>query len=209
VFVVFAKSLVIGYSGAVMPGSLLAYVVDKSMRKGAMAGILATVGHALLELALVLALIFGAGKIISSDPVQIVTGVAGGLFLCWMSYSMIRDSTKDELVIKGATGGDDRDNPMVRGAVLSGTNPYFLLWWTVVGIGLISEAYALFGILGAILFYIGHITADLTWYGLVSFIVSKTRRFMNMKRYRVFAGVLGIAVLGLGISFIVRALLMI
>jgi threonine/homoserine/homoserine lactone efflux protein len=209
VFVVFAKSLVIGYSGAVMPGSLLAYVVDKSMRKGAMAGILATVGHALLELALVLALIFGAGKIISSDPVQIVTGVAGGLFLCWMSYSMIRGSTKDELVIKGATGGDDRDNPMVRGAVLSGTNPYFLLWWTVVGIGLISEAYALFGILGAILFYIGHITADFTWYGLVSFIVSKTRRFMNMKRYRVFAGVLGIAVLGLGISFIVRALLMI
>ncbi len=204
---IFAKSLVIGYSGAVMPGSLFAYVVDRSMRKGANSGFLAASGHALLELAVVAALIFGAGEFIASDAVQITTGFAGGLFLCWMSYTMISDSLGNRLAVDTKNENLKRDNPVVKGAVLSGANPYFLLWWAVVGIGLISEAYVLFGVLGAMIFYIGHITADFTWYMFVSVAVSKTRRFMNEKRHRIFAGILGVAVLGLGISFIVRAVL--
>ena len=40
---IFFKSMLIGYSGAIMPGSLLTYVVEKSIKTGAKAGILAPV----------------------------------------------------------------------------------------------------------------------------------------------------------------------
>lgn len=46
----FLKSLIIGYSGAVMPGSIFTYTVDKSLRNGAMSGLLVSLGHAFLEL---------------------------------------------------------------------------------------------------------------------------------------------------------------
>jgi len=206
---IFAKSLLIGYSGAVMPGSLLAYVIDRSIRKGGNSGVLATVGHALLELAVVIALILGADVLLTSNVAQIVIGIAGGTFLCWMAYAMIRDALKNRLIIESATVSLKKDNPIFKGAVLSGSNPYFLIWWAIIGLSLIIEAYAAFGIIGVLVFYVGHILADFTWYMLVSYGVSKTRRFINPKVHRIITGVLGAAVLVLGFSFIIRAIILI
>lgn len=206
---IFVKSLIVGYSGAVMPGSLLAYVVDRSIKKGADSGFLATMGHAILELLVVIALIFGAGVILTSNAAQIAIGIAGGGFLCWMAWTMIRDAVKNRLEIEVSKSDATKDNPIVKGFVLSGTNPYFLIWWAVIGLGMIVEAYALFGIWGALIFYIGHILADFTWYMLVSFSISKTRKLINPKVHRIIAGVLGLAVLVLGVNFIIRAFLLI
>ena len=206
---IFAKSLIIGYSGAIMPGSLLAYVVDRSIRKGANSGFLAVIGHAILELVVVIALIFGAGVILTSDVAQISIGITGGAFLCWMAWTMLRDALKDRLSIDLEVNTSKKDRPIIKGAVLSGTNPYFLIWWAIIGLGLIVEAYAVFGILGAVIFYIGHILADFTWYMLVSYSISKTRKFINPKVHRIIAGSLGVAVFGLGISFVIRAVLLI
>ncbi len=206
---IFAKSLLVGYSGAVMPGSLLAYVIDRSIRKGGNSGVLAAIGHALLELAVVIALILGADVLLTSNAAQIIIGIAGGTFLCWMAFTMIRDALKNKLIMETAAVTSKKDNPILKGAVLSGSNPYFLIWWAIIGLSLIVEAYAAFGIIGVLVFYIGHILADFTWYMLVSFGVSKTRKFIDPKVHRIITGVLGTVVLVLGFSFIVRALILI
>lgn len=57
---IFIKSLLIGYSGAIMPGSMLTYTIDKSMRHGAKSGLLVSLGHSLIELFLVMFLFMGA-----------------------------------------------------------------------------------------------------------------------------------------------------
>lgn len=206
---IFAKSLIIGYSGAVMPGSLLAYVIDRSIKKGADTGFLATLGHVLLELVVVIALIMGAGTLLASDVAQIVIGIAGGAVLLWMAWTMLRDAIKNRIIMETGVEKSGKDNPVLKGAVLSGTNPYFLIWWAVIGLGLIIEAYAAFGIWGALVFYIGHILADFTWYVFVSFGISKTRKLINNRTHRIIVGSLGIAIFGFGISFIVRAALLI
>ena len=46
---IFLQSLLIGYSGAMMPGSLLTYTLDKSIKSGPKAGLIISIGHALLE----------------------------------------------------------------------------------------------------------------------------------------------------------------
>ncbi len=206
---IFAKSLLVGYSGAVMPGSLLAYVIDRSIRKGGNSGGLATIGHALLELAVVIALILGADVLLTSNVAQIIIGIAGGTFLCWMAFTMIRDALKDKLIMETTAVTSKKDNPILKGAVLSGSNPYFLIWWAIIGLSLIIEAYVAFGIIGVLVFYIGHILADFTWYMLVSYGVSKTRKFIDPKVHRIITGVLGTVVLVLGFSFIIRAIILI
>lgn len=206
---IFFKSLLIGYSGSVMPGSLLAYVIDRSLKKGADSGFLATLGHALLELSVVIALVLGAGVILTSKVAQMTIGIAGGFFLCWMAYGMFRDAVKDRLRIKQTQAEGKGDNPIIKGAVLSGSNPYFLIWWAIIGLGLITEAYIAFGIIGVIIFYFGHILADFTWYMLVSYSISRTRKFIKPAVHRIITAALGIMVLGFGLSFIIRAFMLI
>jgi threonine/homoserine/homoserine lactone efflux protein len=78
---IFLKSLIIGYSGALMPGSLLTYTIDKSIRNGAKAGLIISIGHALLELILVLLLLFGFGRYLGTELAKTIIGIAGGLVL--------------------------------------------------------------------------------------------------------------------------------
>ncbi len=47
----FLQSLLIGYSGAVMPGPLLTYNINQSMRVGVRSDLILVAGFTLLELA--------------------------------------------------------------------------------------------------------------------------------------------------------------
>lgn len=59
---IFAVALATGFSGAVVPGSLLAVVVTESVRVGWLAGPLMMIGHGALELIAVILLITGLIK---------------------------------------------------------------------------------------------------------------------------------------------------
>ena len=58
--IIFLTSLAIGFSGAVSPGPLLTYTITESLKKGFIAGPLISVGHALIELVLVI--VFALGR---------------------------------------------------------------------------------------------------------------------------------------------------
>ena len=90
-------------------------------------------------------------------------------------------------------------------AIICATNPYFSLWWAVVGLGLIMKAYNIFGFMGVVLFYAGHIIADFSWYLFISWLVGKTRAFISLKVYKVLIISLGVCLLGFGVGFIINA----
>jgi len=64
-----------------MPGSLLTYTIDRSMKSGPKAGLFVSIGHALLELVLVILLFAGLGKYLEAPAAQAVIGIIGGVVL--------------------------------------------------------------------------------------------------------------------------------
>lgn len=204
---IFLQSMLIGYSGALMPGSLLTYTIDKSIKSGAKSGLLIILGHSLLELLLVILIFTGAGSLLGTQAAQTVIGLLGGLVLIYLGITMIRDVVLNKITVNFETGRkSSRRGMVIAGALISAANPYFILWWTIVGLGLILSAYKAFGITGIVLFYIGHMLADMSWYCLVSFLVSRTRKFIKAGVYRMVIVILGICLLGFGAGFIINSI---
>ena len=56
---IFLTAMVIGFSGAMMPGSLLTYTIRQSLSVGPSAGFLITAGHAFLEIILIFLIFLG------------------------------------------------------------------------------------------------------------------------------------------------------
>ncbi len=205
---VFIQSLLIGYSGAVMPGSLLTFTIDRSLKYGAGPAMLVPLGHVGVEALLVVAIFFGFGRYLSSAAAQIAIGLLGGLLLIYLGGSMIIEGLGGtvKLEVNQDSKNPGRGGLLIAGALLSVSNPYFIIWWAVVGLGLIMSAYQLLGMGGIILFYLGHAVADLTWYGFVSILVSKTRALFTQKAYSALVIVLGALLVIFGGGFLLNAL---
>ena len=96
---VFLQSLLVGYSGAMMPGSLLTYTINKSIKSGVKAGLLISLGHCILELILVILIFIGVGKYLQTSLAQLVIGIIGGIVLIFFGINMLRDSVLNRLNI--------------------------------------------------------------------------------------------------------------
>lgn len=178
---IFISSFLIALSGALMPGPLLTVTVSESSRRGITTGPLMIVGHGILELLLVLALLSGLAPILLRDDVFIVISLAGGAILLWMAYSMIKELPGLHLDLD--SGEVKKRNLITTGIVLSVANPYWLIWWASIGLGYIVYS-AKFGVLGVTAFFLGHILADLSWYAIISYGVVKGKHLFSDRGYR-------------------------
>lgn len=178
---IFGSSFILGFSGAMMPGPLLTATIGESTRRGPWAGPLLILGHGLLELALVSALLIGLAPLLAREEVFIGIAIGGSVFLSIMAWSMVRSLPNLSLNLEGEQLSGK--HPILIGALLSLANPYWTLWWATVGMGYILSCRE-FGYLGVAVFFIGHILADLVWYGAVSLAVSRGKRFLSDHLYR-------------------------
>lgn len=178
---IFTSSFVIALSGALMPGPLLTVTISESSRRGALAGPLMILGHGILELALVLALLAGLAPFLKRDEVFIVIALAGGIILLWMAISMFRSLPELRLDLKPQEGSGQ--NLVLAGILFSLANPYWTIWWASIGLGYILQSVK-FGILGVVSFFAGHILADLAWYAFVSFGIAKGKKYFSDTFYR-------------------------
>jgi len=181
----FVTSFIVALSGAVMPGPLLTVTISESPRRGFMTGPLLIAGHAVLELALVVALLMGLAPLLKMEPVFIVIALAGSAALLWMGIGMLRSLPAMVLT----TEGDSRKgrNLMVSGALMSLANPYWSIWWATIGLGYILHSMDA-GTLGVVAFFSGHILGDLFWYAAVSAAIWKGRRLLSDRSYRILIG---------------------
>lgn len=182
----FATSFVVALSGAIMPGPLLTVTISESPRRGMATGPLLIVGHAVLELALVAALLMGLAPVLKQTPVFIAIALAGAVVLLWMGIGMLRGLPSMTLTVEGGhTGGK---NLIVSGMVMSLVNPYWSIWWATIGLGYILHSMNA-GTLGVVAFFSGHLMGDLFWYAAVSTAVWKGRRLLSDRGYRMLIGV--------------------
>ncbi len=166
--------LVISLSGVMTPGPVFAVTVAKSY-KSRLAGILIALGHALVEIPLILLIYFGFARFFQDELVQLILSVLGGTVLIWLGIGMFRARTR---VI-----GMSKDlpyNSVVAGVVTSALNPFFILWWATIGSMLIMKSLE-FGTTGFALFIPVHWVCDLVWLSFVSILVYKTQSIWGRK----------------------------
>lgn len=157
--------LVVGVSisGVVSPGPITAMTITMGSRNKH-AGSLIGLGHGLLEIPVMLLLLLGMGELFSIPGVKITIALAGGIILLVMAVQMFREAGKSALQGEETVGSR---GPILTGLVLSATSPFFMIWWTTIGLGLVVQAREL-GALAFVLFTIVHILCDVTWLELVS-----------------------------------------
>jgi threonine/homoserine/homoserine lactone efflux protein len=181
----FFSSLLIAYSGAMLPGPMLAVVVAESPRQGVRAGPLVVLGHGLLELALLGLLVIGLGPLLEREGVQAVLSLVGGAMLVVTAAAMLLTVARGraQLEWKEEGGGRARGRAVLGGVLSRLSNPYWSIWWATIGLSLLTKAYAL-GAAALVAFYVGHILGDLTWYTAVSGVISAGRRWITPVLYR-------------------------
>lgn len=207
---IFTQSFILAFSGALVPGPLLTYDIQRSYQKGFWVGPQLILGHALLEAILILGLIGGLGGYLKLPVTRIILGGLGGLLLLWMGYDLIwTESKKSYLPVKeqtatGAAVSALNLNPIVAGFVISLSNPYFLIWWAVIGLGIMTKSLT-YGWIGILVFYCAHELIDLSWYSLVAAAISKGRQFISVRVYRLLLIICGIFLVFLGGKFLYDA----
>ena len=159
--------VVISFSGVMAPGPMFAVTLAKSY-KSPLAGVWISLGHAVIEVPLILLIYFGFAQFFQNSIVQLVLGIVGGSMIIWLGVGMFR--ARVGVVQKGK---DLPYNAFVAGILTSALNPFFLVWWATIGSMLIMKFIG-FGTTGLVIFITVHLLCDLIWLSLVSVLIYRT-----------------------------------
>lgn len=201
-YAIFTTSFLIGLTGSIQPGPLFALTVSQTAKRGFWAGPLLILGHGIIELALVIAVIYGLSQFLQSDTVLSVIGIVGGSILIAIGlYTAVK--AKRGITIPSADQADTTSGRTLvfSGILISVANPYWIIWWAIMGLTYLTWSLKL-GAIGVTTFFTGHILADLGWYALVSFTVVKGKKWLSDNTYKWLIFLCGLALVGLGAYFV-------
>lgn len=193
------QTVVISLSGVMAPGPVTAATLAQGSRNR-WAGTLIAFGHGLLEIPLIFLLMAGLSVFFESAIIRSVIGIAGGLFLLWMSFGMLQEIRKPDFHPKEVS----TRGPLMTGFLLSATNPYFLFWWVSVGLKLAWKAETL-GAVTLVLFAGIHWLCDLVWLSIVSFSAFYGANLLSPRNQKGILGFCALALGGFGIWFLMDA----
>ena len=195
----------IGFSGALMPGPMLSVTIAESYKKGFWAGPLIVLGHAIPEFVLMVLFSLGLNSLIKNHMAQGIIGIVGGVFLAWLGVRIfleVRQGITIDLTAKSEVGW----GPVVAGVWTSISNPGWIIWWATIGAKYIMISLQ-HGVVGLAFFFVGHEMADLIWYSIVSFFVSRGRGRISDRVYHVVLYICSLMVIGFALLFITNGIL--
>ncbi|MDD3776780.1 MAG: LysE family transporter [Actinomycetota bacterium] len=205
---IFLGAMVVGFSGAMVPGPMFTLTVTGVAQRGFWASFFISLGHSILELLLVISFFLGILRYLDNPLLMKVIGILGGFFLLYLGGQLIYSVLKKKVAIEWQT---DEAKPlaprfyaanfMLKGAMVSLINPYWYIWWVSIGAAFMIKAMQ-YNIAGVSSFFFGHISADFIWFMFVGFLVSTGKRFLNLKVYRIILILCALFLLYLGIKFI-------
>ena len=170
----------ISLSGVMMPGPMFAVTLAKSYRSP-WAGAQISLGHAIIEVPLILLIYFGLAQFFENNIVRLVLSILGGGMIIWLGINMFRVRAK---IVQ--EGRDLPYNAFTAGILTSGFNPFFLLWWATIGSLLIMKfldfgTTGLSRTTGLIVFILVHWLCDLAWLSFVSILIYRTKSLWSRK----------------------------
>jgi len=211
IYQIFIGSMIVAFSGALVPGPMLTLVISSVARKGFWTSFFIVVGHAILELIVVIGFFLGILKFLDNPLIAKIIGILGGIFLLYIGTDIIVSIFKKKFIIdfksvlkQRTITGKSTIIVILKGILISLMNPYWYIWWISIGAAFILKSVQ-FNTAGITSFYIGHISADFIWYLFIGFLVNTGRRFFNQKIYNGILIACSIFLFYLGIRFIVEA----
>ena len=198
--------ILLSASGVLSPGPLFFINLIYGSKQGARAGIKIAYGHTIVELPLIIILALGLYKFSffywsNNENIKII-GLIGGVFITVFSLIQIRNIIKRKIDAGIDSSSNKnyfskikqkRNGPLILGIFFSALNPFFLIWWSTVGLKLISDSILLFGfLLGVIFTFFFHIWMDYAWLTVTSFMISKGISILKAKFYNILLFILSI-----------------
>jgi threonine/homoserine/homoserine lactone efflux protein len=190
------STVAISLSGVMAPGPITAATLAAGARSRH-AGAMIALGHAVVEMPLILLLVVGLGRFLESPAARMGIGLAGGVVLVFMGVQLLLS------LRNGNTGAEAsvQRHPLVIGMVLTAANPYFLVWWATVGLALASKAMAI-GVLMLAAFALVHWLCDLGWLEVLSLAGFKGAEVFGRRAQVAVSAVCGMMLLGFGMKFV-------
>lgn len=195
-----AGAALISLSGVMAPGPLSAVTVGKGS-ESPHAGIFIAIGHGIVEIPLMAAVLFGFGYVVTLPGVRPAVDIAGGAVLLLMAIGMFRG-----LRGSAVTAVSDGRSPLAAGVVLTAANPYFLVWWATVGASMVMGA-SVFGPAGMAVFMAVHWLCDFGWSWALSALSYRGGRFFGDRFQKAVFAVSGVILLVFSGTFIYEAVM--
>lgn len=197
---------VVGLSGALIPGPMLAFVFSDATRKGWKSGLLTAVGHNLVESVIVLIIIVGLAAVMKSMVFQRTVGLIGGACLLIFGALNIKAVVRGELNVE--EGITSHYGSILGGIVFTIFNPMVPLWWATVGLLMLMDALTM-TLLGGVFWVLGHYCSDIGWYSFVSISLSRGKRYVDVKLQKLIIAACGVFLIALGVVFLTKYTLII
>lgn len=212
---IFIISFIVALSGALSPGPLLTFTIFKSLqdKKGYFEGLLIMLGHAVLEFGIILALLLGASIFLQNTIILFSIGLIGSILLIFFGILVVKDTLLhpvdfDVKSIQKENVKGFKGNSFLGGILVSLSNPYWTLWWAVIGLSLMINFNIGFqNPLGILLFFLGHEFGDLIWYVPISLLVCYGGKFVNSKIYNIILIICGVFMIFFGTFLLTRVIL--
>lgn len=189
--------IIISISGVMSPGPLFVSNVAYGTSGGWKSGIKIAYGHTLVELPLVFLIGIGAISLGGFPQSREYISIIGAVSLFAFAGLQIRG-----IFIGAPAKQQPRHGPLIVGVLLSAFNPFFLIWWLTIGFKLISDAVALYSLIGIALVFGFHIWMDYAWLGTVGFLSSRGKTILHARNFKIFTILLSGVLVYFGTTFL-------
>jgi len=205
---------VLSLTGALAPGPLTAAVIMQSSKHGRLHGILPMVGHAVVEVGIIAAIILSVQALtLSPLLIDVLIGFGGVVIvlfgvLALREYRYREDEHSEEAKTMTASSVIEAT---AQGAAVSILSPYFLLWWFGVGLANVTVLVGSLQIgvgtvfLAGILIYVTHVSTDFIYGAALTFGTDIVRKKARVGDINWVCVVIGLVQIGLGIWFTLLA----
>ena len=213
--------ILLSAAGVLSPGPLFFTNLIYGSKKGAHTGIKIAYGHTIVELPLIIILALSLSKLsfvdLASNGNLKIIALIGGISITLFSLIQIRSIIARKAIVADVDDTNNMNNnyflkikserrkgPIIVGIIFSALNPFFLIWWSTVGLKLISDSILLFGIVMGILFtFFFHIWMDYAWLISTSYMISKGVSILKARFYNVLLFLLSIVLALYGLYIII------
>ena len=200
-----ATVVLITASGALAPGPLFFATVSHGTKTGAKGGLIFSISHTIVEFTLIMLLALGLFTVSNEEIVKLVIGIVGGAALIIFGFLQIyfsfKESSKEKKEYKTSY-----PRLFFMGIILTGLNPYFIIWWLTAGAKLIILSLEFAAFAGVIFMFVCHVWMDYVWLTSIAYFSKKGINTLGFKWYRTLIALFGLVLVYFGISFIFDAL---
>jgi threonine/homoserine/homoserine lactone efflux protein len=200
--------ILVSISGVISPGPLLFTNLALSKNGGFWSGIKIAIGHTIIELPLIILLslpfVVFFHSIMTFGTMKIITLIAGAFLIVFGIRYVVR-TIRTGSRPGSAINSSRIENPYLAGIMFTSLNPFFIVWWTTIGIKLISDSISLLGqVAGVAFLFFVHIWMDYAWLGGSSYLAARGSNALHSKYHKHVTLLLAVPLFSYGVYFCLR-----